>query len=292
MNDAALSARAALFTPASRLDRVHKALGSGAEAVITDLEDAVAATDKGSARNALHTLLTADDLPNRDRLIVRINPPINPNGRADLEMLANLEAQQRPALMVPKAEATGVFNQLPEALESVPVIALVETPVGVRDVYRTAALKQVDRLAFGAIDLSVALGCRVQAAPIEAARAAVVTASAAAGLVPPLDTPSIDLINADVMRAGADASVRDGFGGTLCIHPRQIGHVLEAFTPSAEVVAWAERVVALDEGVGAIDGEMVDRPVLLRAERILSDAGGGRELSERSEVDIRGESPT
>ena len=130
----------------------------------------------------------------------------------------------------------------------------------------------MNRLAFGAIDLAAALGCQVQAFPIEAARAAVVTASAAAGLVPPLDTPSTNLTNAPVIREAAEASVRDGFGGTLCIHPRQVDFIHEAFRPNAEAIAWAERVVALGEGVGAVEGEMVDRPVLLRAERILSEA--------------------
>jgi citrate lyase beta subunit len=101
----------------------------------------------------------------------------------------------------------------------------------------------------------------------------VVLASSAAGLPGPLDTPTTEISNDDAIQAAAQASVRDGFGGMLCIHPKQLAHVTTAFTPSQEMVDWAERVVTAGDGAGTVDGQMIDRPVILRAERILQDAG-------------------
>lgn len=271
MNDSILTARTALFTPANRIDRVEKALAGPAEVVIVDLEDAVAENDKATARQQLQDFLATLDTDKQRRVAVRINAPETASGQLDIEMLG--EAGKLPAaIMVPKAEAAGTFDHLPELLDSVLVLALVETPTAVRDVHAIASLDQVDRLAIGAVDLSSALGCLVPSAPINAARAAVVLASAAAGLPAPLDSPTTEISNDDAIQTAAQASVRDGFGGMLCIHPKQLGHIITAFTPSDELVAWAERVIAAGDGAGTVDGQMIDRPVLLRAERILQDA--------------------
>lgn len=270
MTDITLNARTALFTPANRTDRVEKALASRADVVIADLEDAVAESDKDSTRQTLQDFLSEVETELRERLVVRINAPSTETGQQDLAMLS--ESQQPSAIMVPKIEATGTLDQLPKALHSTTILALVETPTGVRDIHQIAALGQVDRLAIGAVDLAAALGCQEDAVPIQSARAAVVLASAAARLSAPLDTPSTDFTDTNVMRTSAERSVRDGFGGTLCIHPHQIEHVVNAFTPSYETVCWAERVLAAGDGAGTVDGQMVDRPVILRAERILHDA--------------------
>src|SRR5690625_4495053 len=271
MTDSILTARTALFTPANRIDRVEKALAGPAEVVIVDLEDAVAENDKDTARQQLRDFLFTLDDDARSRLAVRINAPETSSGKQDIEMLGDV-GKLPAAIMVPKSEATGTFDHLPEFFASVVVLALVETPTAVRDVHAIAALEQIDRLAIGAVDLSSALGCLVPSAPIETARAAVVLASAAAGLPAPLDSPTTEISNDDVVQTAAQASARDGFGGMLCIHPKQLDHVTAAFTPSDEVVNWAERVVAAGDGAGTIDGQMIDRPVLLRAERILQDA--------------------
>lgn len=271
MTVSTLTARNALFTPANRIDRVEKALAGTADTVIVDLEDAVAESTKDSARQQLKDFLDSLDSEAQHRLAVRINASDTVSGQADLDMLS--DAAQLPAsIMVPKAEATGTFDLLPEFLDSVTILALVETPTAVRDVHAIAALERVDRLAIGAVDLSSALGSQIASAPIEAARAAVVLASAAAGLPGPLDTPTTEISNDDTIQAAAQASVRDGFGGMLCIHPKQLDHVTAAFTPSQEMVEWAERVIAAGDGAGTVDGQMIDRPVMLRAARILQDA--------------------
>lgn len=271
MTDSILTARTALFTPANRIDRVEKALAGSAEVVIVDLEDAVAEQDKHSARQQLRDFLATLDEAAQSRLAVRINAPGTPSGTLDIEMLS--KAEHLPgAIMVPKSEATGTFDSFPEFFASVTVLALVETPTGVRDVHAIAALQQVDRLAIGAVDLSSALGSLVASAPIEAARAAVVLASAAANLPAPLDTPTTEISNDEAIEAAAQAAARDGFGGMLCIHPKQIAHITAAYTPSDELMGWAKRVIAAGDGAGTVDGQMIDRPVLLRAERILRDS--------------------
>jgi len=270
--DNVLTARTALFTPANRPDRIAKAPGTSADIVIADLEDAVGEAEKGAARELLKQFLSDSEQDALHRVVVRINRPTTSHGEEDLAMLSEL-TQHPAAIMVPKAEAQGVLDRLPAALSSVKVVALVETPTGIRDIHAIAALDRVDRLAIGAIDLSAALGCQVDSTPIHTARAGLVIASAAAGLPAPLDSPGTNFRDPDEMRATADRSARDGFGGTLCIHPRQLEYVLEAFTPTDEAIDWAKRVVAVGDGAGVVDGEMVDRPVLLRAERILLAAG-------------------
>lgn len=272
--DHPLTARTALFTPANRPDRITKALNASADIVIADLEDAVAESAKDAARQLLQQFLGDSDAQTLKRLVVRINAPTTQSGTQDLAMLGEL-TQFPAAIMVPKAEASGVFDQLPAVLDPVKVVALVETPTGVRDVRAIAEHDRVDRLAIGAIDLSAALGCHVDSTPIHAARGAVVLESAAAGLPAPLDSPGTNFSDPAEMTATAEQAARDGFGGALCIHPRQLEYVVTAFTPSEEAVAWAKRVVAVGDGAGVVDGEMVDRPVLLRAERILLAARQG-----------------
>lgn len=270
----ALPAHTALFTPAHRTDRIVRALAGPADVVIADLEDAVAADAKESSRERLHELLAGQDLPaaGRRRLVVRINGVDSDEGAADLGLLSSLGPCARPAVMVPKAAALADLDRVAEAVPGVPVIALVETSAGVLGVEDVAGHPAVARLAVGAVDLAAELGCAADSAPVQQARAQVVLASAAQGLVPPLDSPCVDFTDAGVMAGAAGAAVRDGFGGMLCIHPRQLEHVRTAFLPSPEEVDWAQRVVAAGDGAGVVDGRMVDRPVALRARRILESS--------------------
>src|SRR5699024_8567358 len=135
------TARTALFTPANRTDRITKALATASDIVIADLEDAVSETEKDAARELLQQFLSEADQEALDRLVVRVNGPLTVHGEKDLAMLSEL-AQQPAAIMVPKAESTGVLDRLPETLHAVKVIALVETPTGVRDVHTIAALER------------------------------------------------------------------------------------------------------------------------------------------------------
>lgn len=266
-----LSAQTALFTPADRIDRLAKALAGPADIVIADLEDAVAADAKATARAGLRDFLTDSVVvdEHRGRLVVRVNGIGTREGRSDLAMLAALEQGLRPAVMVPKAEEAADLDRVAEVLPGVPVVVLVETVAGVLRLDGIARHPAVVRLAVGAVDLSAELGCAADSVPVHQARAGAVMASAAHGLASPLDSPCVDFTDIAVLAGAARTAVRDGFGGMLCIHPRQLEHIRAAFAPSPEEVAWAERVVAAGESAATVDGQMVDRPVVLRALRVL-----------------------
>lgn len=274
----ALTAHTALFTPATRMERVRKALTGAADVVIIDLEDAVAPADKDVARQNLREFLQSPSVPQSPnsleplhRVVVRINPPLTVPGKADLKMLRELLPEQPVAIMVPEVEATEVLDELVADFSA--VIGLVETPTAVRDIHKLAGHPRIDRLAVGAVDLSVALGCNPQSTTIDAARSSVVLASAIAGLPAPLESPCVEFTNEEVVVATSQVAVRDGFGGMLCIHPAQLEPVAAAFEPTAAEIQWAKRVVAVREGVGSVDGQMVDRPVVLRAQQILAAIG-------------------
>lgn len=280
-----LSTRTALFAPLTRPDRVRKALA--ASPAIADLEDAVGPEDKNSARGNLAELL--GDVP-RGRLTVRINDIATEVGQADVAELARcLEATRGTAgaatgedtdhasaapfaVMIPKAESAGQVMKVSERLPEIPIVALIETARGVANSTELATCTPVVRLALGALDLAVDLGCEPQGAAMSLARANVVLSSRLGNLPAPLDSPEPDVRNAQATESAAQRAITDGFGGMLCLHPAQAEIIAKAYLPSQADVEWAKEVLAVTDGVGTVGGQMVDRPVKLRAERILKDA--------------------
>lgn len=252
------TARTALFAPANRPDRARKALDGPAELVILDLEDAVGPQDKDAARSILLDILQSPTA--RDTIVVRVNHPDTDTGAADLEALQGQEV----TVMIPKMTAD---TALPA---DVPVIGLIESAAGVRDLHQIAALEGIERLALGAVDLAAELGCAPDSPTIDAVRSQLVIASAAVGMPAPLESPCVNFRDVEVVSAAAGRARRDGFGGMLCIHPAQLEPVTTAFRPTDEEVDWARKVLASGDDASSLDGEMVDRPVLLRAQRILS----------------------
>ena len=250
-----MSATTFLFVPGDRPDRFGKAAATGADVVILDLEDAVAAADKDAARAAVDDWLGAGH-----RAMVRINAPGTPWFAED----ASLVRRRGAAVMVPKAENPGPVTEFRE------VVALVETALGVERAGELAAVPSVTRLAFGSVDLAAQLGVAPEdREPFADARSRLVVASAAAGLAPPVDGVTTDLRDEDRLREDVRYARRMGFGGKLCVHPRQVGPVREGFAPTEDELAWARRVIEAGESVAAVDGELVDRPVLERARRLL-----------------------
>lgn len=245
---------APLFVPANRPERFAKAAVSGADAVILDLEDAVAAEAKDAARDALDIGFT--DLP----VLVRINAFGTPWHEADL---AAVRALKPAAVILPKAEVAGLDLGLP-------VIALIETARGMAEARQIAP--RVARLAFGSIDYCAELGCAHLREVLLPARSELVLASRLAGIAAPIDGVTTALDDMAVT-AGDAAHARDlGMTGKLCIHPRQIGAVLGAFRPSAAELDWARRVLASGDGAAQVDGAMVDEPVRIRARSLLARA--------------------
>lgn len=269
MTSGALVGTSYLFVPGDRPDRFAKAQASGADSIIIDLEDAVAPAHKAQAlRNA--TAWLADG----HAAVVRVNGVGTVWHDEELAALAATSA----VVMVPKAQSVADLEVLQDLLGE-RIIALVETARGVRDVDEVASLPGVVRLALGNVDLSAELGVDPASHPAMAhARGRLVMASAAAGIAPPIDGVTTALDDPDALAADLAHARELGFGAKLCIHPRQPAAVNAAMRPSPADLAWARRVLAAEtsEGVGVVDGTMVDAPVRRRAERIIAADGPAR----------------
>jgi citrate lyase subunit beta/citryl-CoA lyase len=265
-----------LFVPGTHPERFTKALDSGADSVIIDLEDAVAAEDKQTARNAIRTAWPTLNTEQKKRLIIRSNSPGSQFYAADLILAQELDL---PCLLIPKSESLDQINGAAQILPNTAIIPMIETAIGLDRINDIATAEQVLRLALGNLDLQADLGmvCDSQESELQTARFQIVLASRLAQIAPPIDgvTPSTD----DIERITNDAerAKRIGFGGKLCIHPKQVPLVKAAFLPSAEEISWAFRVIEADKaskgGAVKLDGRMIDHPVVLLAQITLASAG-------------------
>lgn len=252
---------APLFVPGNRPERFAKAASSGADGVIVDLEDAVAPGEKDLAR----TTVAASALP--ANAVIRINA--QGTRWHDDDVLA-VKGLGIGSVMLPKAESAEQVQKLRGMLGTLPVIALIESAEGLANVRDIA--RSVDRLAFGYIDFSADIGCSMDKHALLQARTEIVLASRLAKLLMPLEgvTPSFD--NASLVEDDARYSASLGFGGKLCIHPKQIAPVLAGFRPAQKDIDWARKIASSGDGAVSVDGMMVDAPVRMRAARILSAA--------------------
>ena len=174
-------------------------------------------------------------------------------------------------LMLPKAEAADDFAAMRAA--GVPLHALVETVRGVLGLPALCAAPGLVRLSFGTVDFQVDAGIDGDGVEIDAVRTAMVLHSKAAGLQSPVDGVSTDLSDDARLAQDAQRSRRFGFGGKLCVHPRQVATVNAAFAPAQADIEWAERVIAAlsgDHGAVAIDGKLIDKPIVDRARLVLA----------------------
>lgn len=256
---------APLFVPGDRPDRFQKAAASGSDMIIIDLEDAVAPNLKDAARRS-----AAEYLSGGSPAVVRINAAGTAAFAGDLAALA----RARPsAVMVPKFEY-GQANLVRQVLgDDLPIIALVETAAALRDLSGLLLDGNVVQAAVGTMDLATELGCTPESKTIEQARCLAVIASRIAGIAAPIDGITTTLDDAVAIEAAAREARAMGFCGKLCIHPRQVSHVLAAFVPTEQELAWARNILRhAGEGVGTVEGEMVDAPVIRRAQAILDRA--------------------
>lgn len=267
--------RTALFVPATRPERIPKALATGADAVIVDLEDAVAESQKSEARANLDEFLHTHP---QARVLVRINAPTHAEQAADLALCARHAGVI--GVLLPKVESA---VQVALAVGcGKPVWPIIESARGLAHLAEIAHAKGVERLSFGALDLGLDLGLASGTAGAERildqARYAVLLQSRLADLAPPLDSVFPDIKDLHGL-AQAVTDARDmGFGGLLCIHPSQVAVVHETLMPSVEELDWAQRILAAGasgDGVFVVDGQMVDAPVIGRARRLLQRAGQG-----------------
>ena len=260
-------ARSYLFVPGNRPERFDKACAAGADAVIVDLEDAVPPADKAAARAALAAWLSP-----RQQVLVRINGFDTEWFGDDLALCA------RPGvagIVLPKAEHEASLAKL-AAAGAPAILPLIESGLGLWNAAALARLPRVERLVFGSIDFSFDMGIQEGHETLLYARSQLVLASRVAGVAAPVDGVTVSFddparVQADTLRARAL-----GFGGKLCIHPKQVAPVHQAFAPTDEQLAWAGRVVAAagtaQGGAVAVDGRMIDRPVILIAQQMLEEA--------------------
>lgn len=253
--------RAPLFVPATRPERFEKAAGSGADAIILDLEDAVAGDDKDAARENLSVDFTA--LP----VVIRINGRGTAWFAADMARVAALNPA---AVLLPKAETAEDIGVLRDGVGDIPILALVETAQGIANARILAAQDGVRRLVFGSVDYSADLACEMEREPLLAARSELVLASRLAGIAAPIDGVTVKLDDPALTGDDARYARSLGMSGKLCIHPKQVKDVLTAFAPSEAEIIWAEKVLAAGDGAVQVDGAMVDEPVRIRARAILA----------------------
>lgn len=262
-----------LFVPGDRPERFAKAAASEAELVVIDLEDAVSPDAKPAARAAAASWLAELDPSERGRWLARVNAAGTPWHEQDLQAVG------AGAVILPKAHAGAALTA---AAARGPVVALIETAVGVLGAQAVAETPGVARIAFGSFDLAGELGVDpADTTALAAARAALVLASAAAELPGPIDGVHGALDDEAGLAAETALARRLGFTGKLCIHPRQLAPVAAGMTPGQDELAWAERVIAAAEttehgGVAVVDGAMVDPPVLARARRLVARAPAAR----------------
>ena len=269
-------ARTFLFVPATRPERIHRAIASGADAVIVDLEDAIAPQDKLAARLQLAQSLAVLDASVRRRLLVRVNALGTPWHGEDIAVVRQLTAQVLGGVMLPKAESAAAMAQISINLgPTCDLVALIESVAGLDAVNELARVPGVSRLAFGHLDFQADAGmtCDSEESDLAPVRLAIVLAARRAGMPAPIDGVTVD--TQDLVRLNVEAlrARRGGFTGKLCIHPAQVPVVNTAFMPTGAELDWARRVVngfeSNSTGVFVVDGKMVDAPILLLARRTL-----------------------
>ncbi|MDG5487789.1 CoA ester lyase [Sphingomonas sp. BGYR3] len=257
------SARSLLFVPGDRPDRFDRALSSGADLVIVDLEDAVAPAARTAARDHVRGLVETGA-----RVIVRINGAGTSDEAADRALV---DRGGIFGVMLPKAEPGPMLDWI---VTRVPLIALIESARGVAAVHQIAATPGVARLALGTIDLANDLGMASDTGLLDPIRLSLTIASRAAGLPPPIDGVCAAFRDTAAMLGEVRRAADLGFSGKLCIHPMQVELVHSALAPDDEAVARARRILAAanaaDGKACALDGEMIDAPVVERARLILS----------------------
>jgi len=259
--------RTMLFVPGDRPERFDKAVQTGADRVVIDLEDAVLPSGKIEAREAARAWGGVTES------VVRINASGTPWFQADLGMV--LEAGAR-GVMVPKAESIDVLELVCRSLGSgIEIYPLIETVAGVAEMRALASIPGVTRLVFGSADFALDSGIQDETGwrPVQTE---MVLASRLAGLLPPIDGVILNWDDEAALRRKAEQSRRFGFGGRLCIHPKQIAPINEGMLPTQAELDWARRVVEAfadqDSGAVVVDGKMVDEPLRNLARRWLQGA--------------------
>lgn len=254
---------APLFVPATRPDRIAKAARSSADAIIVDLEDAVPALEKDHARSGLAGFVANQPVP----VFVRVNAVGTQWFDSDI---AFVKGNDVAGVMLPKTQSAADIAAVGLDL---PVIGLIESAIGVTSLSDICTASNLKQLAFGSIDYALDLGCTEDRDALLLARLSIVTQSRAHDLAAPLDGVTGSISDADLIASDTQYAVQLGFGGKLAIHPKQLGVIRMAMSPSEKEVEWAQAVSAAIETSGGaavlLDGLMIDAPVFAKAQQVL-----------------------
>jgi citrate lyase beta subunit len=269
--------RTLLYVPGSDWRKIEKAAGLGADCVCLDLEDGVAPNRKDEARQLIRRAFGELNFRRSERLI-RINAIGSGHEDADLRCVQDAKPD---GVVLPKAADAAQVQRVAAALRGVPLLAQIESALGLVNLKEIAAASsQLEALIFGAEDFASDVGAirTAEANEIFYARSAVVVHASAFGLQA-IDMLHVDFKDAAGLERLATQGARLGYSGMQIVHPDQIGPVRAAFTPSAEQVAAARRLVTAFEeheregrGAFALDGKMIDMPLVKAARRVLARA--------------------
>ena len=260
--------RSLLFVPGDRPERFAKALATGADLVVVDLEDAVLPEAKDAARGHVANWL-ADG--RAEKVAIRING--TDTGWSSDDLALAVSSPRIAAVMLPKAERKATVEAVAARLgRGQQLIALVETPGGYVDRLEIARARGVGRIAFGSVDFCAETGIGTMGDELNSIRTELVIASAVAGLPAPIEGVTLQVKNPEVLAQDVARARRLGFGGKLCIHPNQVPAVNDGFSPSPAELDWARRVLeaASAQGAVVVDGKLVDKPVINRAKQLLA----------------------
>ena len=271
--------RSFIFTPGLRPEMYPKALATGADIVCVELEDGIAPKDKAAARANAMKLFESPQADDGVERVVRINSLRESFGMADVQAVLATDTPP-PALMLPKVRTPDEVAQLDDLLtergHATRLHVIIETNAGLEAAWDIAhASPRIDALFFGGVDMAAELRCENAWEPLLYARSRVVHAAAGAGL-DAIDVPWLDLEDPDGMERAAIQARELGFSGKGAVHPRQIAALNAVFTPSAERIARARRIIAgfeaADTGLVVIDGKLIEKPVLREMHRIVAIA--------------------
>ena len=266
------AARSFLFVPANRPERFAKALASGADAVILDLEDSVPLDGKAEARDTLRQAW-----PQLQQAacaaVIRINSPDTEWGQQDLSGLQGLSGLA--GIMVPKCEGAHNLQRVAQAFAGVPSLPIIESALGYLALREIAQAPQVGRLVVGHIDFLADTGMNAgeDQRELDSLRFEVAMCTRLGKLAPAVDGVTVSVDDEALIRADTERALRFGFGAKLCIHPRQVPVVHATLAPTPTQIEWAQRVLAAMQAsngsAAQLDGKMVDLPVVLQAQRLL-----------------------
>ena len=271
--------RSFIFMPGVSPDMFPKALATGADIVCIDLEDAIAPNHKQDARERTMKLFETPQAKDGVERIVRINCLRTADGMADVQSAVSAVTAP-PALMLPKVVSPDEVKALDELLTEHDMLTrlhvIIETNAGLEAAYDIAQSSgRIDAMFFGGVDMAAELRAANRWETLLYARSRVVHAAAGAGL-DVIDVPYLDLDDMEGMEREAQLAEELGFTGKGAIHPKQIADLNEVFTPSAEEVARARKVVTAFEeantGLVVVDGKLIEKPVVREMQRILSVA--------------------